>query len=684
MRGTTTVRATVAEVVQLVGAADTADARKAMRRLHGKNFVDTMTLARVHCGDDDDGRLQSCHVKWAAFKESDTSVDYCFVEFAGVQVDARGSPLGFCILSSIERPKEVMSMAALGFRRDEFHRTGFLVYPSLDNPEAVHVTAIAQSTSTDKTTSVDKLEATLHHRLSRVLLALPDFVTMRRLGCLPAVDRSQWIQDACRKFCAVCLKSFHFLRKHHCRMCGEVVCGTCAVPREVDLPSLGSSALVRVCSVCVGRAHAVAGQQVQVFSRQRRPSSGVPPRHRTTLVSQVEGGATNNQLALDPFDVVDRQVLAQHYNRLHRRQDDDHDLDIRTTLGTADGHDDMHQDLATTAQPQRATSRASPNVPTTSHRLVYDSSGTSGHEHLQESEPHQEYQGMACTVASVGATQLRNVQELSLRLTRIRDMLNQNSMPPPSSVSTSWVMLSPSSVPHKSVHTQRRHALERDFEVLDDDDVRQDVLHSNDVAPELADNNYSSNDDDGGLDDSSGSLHEEGGEGSGHSNGHEDLERSTSDLDSNDEDIHDDFRDDEDEDDLLVYNQAATSASFGHKAETNGGEPPPSSTAAKNKANLDGFDAHNRHVIPSDVDDLRFQISHLHHLLALANQKLDAVEASVAQSPQTHNPTHNVHRTVGVVELQTGNSATDPCVVQRRHAHRAVVLELHAIMGLDE
>ncbi|RLO01634.1 hypothetical protein DYB28_013035, partial [Aphanomyces astaci] len=510
----------------------------------------------------------------------------------------------------------------LGFRRDEFHRTGFLVYPSLDNPEAVHVTAIAQSTSTDKTTSVDKLEATLHHRLSRVLLALPDFVTMRRLGCLPAVDRSQWIQDACRKFCAVCLKSFHFLRKHHCRMCGEVVCGTCAVPREVDLPSLGSSALVRVCSVCVGRAHAVAGQQaavagVQVFSRQRRPSSGVPPRHQTTLVSQSEGGATNNQLALDPFDVVDRQVLAQHYNRLHRRQDDDHDLDIRTTLGTADGHDDMHQDLV--------------------RRRAW--------------------------------------------LTRIRNMLNQNSMPPPSSVSTSWVMLSPSSVPR---HTQRRHTLERDFEVLDDDDVRQDVLHSNDVAPELADNNYSSNDDDGGLDDSSGSLHEEGGEGSGHSNGPEDLERSTSDLDSNDEDIHDDFDDDDDEDDLLVYNQAATSASFGHKAETNGGEPPPSSTAAKNKANLDGFDAHNRHVITSDVDDLRFQISHLHHLLALANQKLDAVEASVAQSPQTHNPMHNVHRTVGVVELQTGNSATDPCVVQRRHAHRAVVLELHAIMGLDE
>ncbi|RHZ38663.1 hypothetical protein DYB26_009002 [Aphanomyces astaci] len=288
---------------------------------------------------------------------------------------------------------------------------------------------------------------------------------------------------------------------------------------------------------------------------------------------------------------------------------------------------------------------------------------------------------MACTVASVGATQLRNVQELSLRLTRIRDMLNQNSMPPPSSVSTSWVMLSPSSVPR---HTQRRHALERDFEVLDDDEVRQDVLHSNDVAPELADNNYSNNDDGGGLDDSSGSLHEEGGEGSGHSNGPEDLERSTSDLDSNDEDIHDDFDDDDDEDDLLVYNQAATSASFGHKVETNGGEPPPSSTAAKNKANLDGFDAHNRHVITSDVDDLRFQISHLHHLLALANQKLDAVEASVAQSPQTHNPTHNVHRTVGVVELQTGNSATDPCVVQRRHAHRAVVLELHAIMGLDE
>ncbi|RHY27994.1 hypothetical protein DYB32_006352 [Aphanomyces invadans] len=549
MRGTTTVRATVAEIVHLLGATDTTDARKSMNRLHGRNFVDTMTLARIECIDD---KMASCRVKWAAYKEVDTNVDYCFLEYSGMELDVRGSPLGFCIQASIDRPKEVPSLAALGFRRDEYHRTGFLVYPSLENPEAVHVTAIVQGSSSDKS-SLEKVESNLHHRISRVLLSLPDFVTMRRLGALPAVDRTQWIQDSSRRFCAVCLKSFHFARKHHCRLCGEVVCGTCAAPREVDIPSLGSSALVRVCS--------------------------------------------------------------------HSKES--------TVLANA-----------------------------------------------------------------------QNVHELSMRLTKIREMLNQSMPqpppPPPPVHSTAWLVLSPSSVQKQLFHGQQ----DRAFELLDDsddDDGHNAIQSEGQPRPPVqgseletlnsADDRTSSIfiGDDGTADDLSYSLQDDEC-----SNPHVDERHSMSGVDSNDEgiDIHGGFHDDDDDDLLYSHTMLAGSAkspihvlsdNVPIKVDAALEADVTNSTAAPAAANVDTRDGQSR----SEVDELKSQLSELRKLLANANQRLHAVEATVTQSPHVKAASTKMEKAIRVVELQTGKAATDPCVMQRRHAHRAVVLELQAIMGLE-
>eukprot|EP01119_Soliformovum_irregulare_P017382 TRINITY_DN5156_c0_g1_i4.p1 TRINITY_DN5156_c0_g1~~TRINITY_DN5156_c0_g1_i4.p1 ORF type:complete len:668 (-),score=201.77 TRINITY_DN5156_c0_g1_i4:275-2278(-) len=59
-----------------------------------------------------------------------------------------------------------------------------------------------------------------------------------------------WQTDASAKQCFICHKGFNavLLRKHHCRYCGRVVCGSCS-PNTLRIPSL-SAQPVRVCQIC--------------------------------------------------------------------------------------------------------------------------------------------------------------------------------------------------------------------------------------------------------------------------------------------------------------------------------------------------------------------------------------------------------------------------------------------------
>ncbi|ETW05647.1 hypothetical protein H310_03372 [Aphanomyces invadans] len=61
-----------------------------------------------------------------------------------------------------------------------------------------------------------------------------------------------WAPDSTRKECVVCHVKFSLFgkRRHHCRVCGEIMCKDCTAMREAILPRVGV-AEVRVCLVCV-------------------------------------------------------------------------------------------------------------------------------------------------------------------------------------------------------------------------------------------------------------------------------------------------------------------------------------------------------------------------------------------------------------------------------------------------
>jgi hypothetical protein len=90
--------------------------------------------------------------------------------------------------------------------------------------------------------------------------------------------QDDWVLDTERYRCHVCTRNFtRFRRKHHCRKCGEVVCGNCTLKKQAELPVIGKS-LVRVCMSCIlSHANSQANPQAPPAPSTSTSSSPPPP-----------------------------------------------------------------------------------------------------------------------------------------------------------------------------------------------------------------------------------------------------------------------------------------------------------------------------------------------------------------------------------------------------------------------
>lgn len=87
----------------------------------------------------------------------------------------------------------------------------------------------------------------------------PDFLIKHWVRDSPILSKRdvRWVCDQLRPHCTVCSKEFSFVRRrHHCRECGEVVCGECSSYERCEFTTAQCSAetkCVRVCSGCWNR-----------------------------------------------------------------------------------------------------------------------------------------------------------------------------------------------------------------------------------------------------------------------------------------------------------------------------------------------------------------------------------------------------------------------------------------------
>jgi len=65
-----------------------------------------------------------------------------------------------------------------------------------------------------------------------------------------ATPVKEWVPDDNAASCMVCTKAFSYKRrKHHCRLCGRVICGSCSRNR-VKIQHVTKKDKVRVCDRC--------------------------------------------------------------------------------------------------------------------------------------------------------------------------------------------------------------------------------------------------------------------------------------------------------------------------------------------------------------------------------------------------------------------------------------------------
>jgi len=59
-----------------------------------------------------------------------------------------------------------------------------------------------------------------------------------------------WVPDYVMRACPLCYTEFgFFLRRHHCRKCGTLVCDNCS-KQKIVVPEVSETELVRICDIC--------------------------------------------------------------------------------------------------------------------------------------------------------------------------------------------------------------------------------------------------------------------------------------------------------------------------------------------------------------------------------------------------------------------------------------------------
>ncbi|ETL91954.1 hypothetical protein L917_09583 [Phytophthora nicotianae] len=232
---------------------------------------------------------------------------------------------------------------------------GFLLYPTdnSDKTDVVFYMSIAQDNPNNRSSNPALNNPMLTQCSDRQFRAFQSVVRQMALQIgrldnavdsykmslhLESLRTLQWVHNAERNECVVCFRRFHQLtrRRHHCRLCGEVICRECSVHKDIDLPTFGPTAL-RICTSC-NQIHSSRSQEAKTSSsqspekpRRRRgtltpdhsidkskpPASEAPRRRSSTLAGDSTKNGTDDRRA---FELVERGVVEVSQRRKGHEQ----------------------------------------------------------------------------------------------------------------------------------------------------------------------------------------------------------------------------------------------------------------------------------------------------------------------------------------------------------------------------
>lgn len=170
--------------------------------------------------------------------------------------DRHEFPSAYKILSSMETKSCPELLDSHRLARCFMPLGGFLFYPTdtVDATDVLFYISVAQedphavSISDRQFRAVQRMMQRMARGVGRIKNAVDAYTMSLRLEML---RNTRWVRNTERAECVVCYRRFHQLtrRRHHCRLCGDVICRDCSVYKDADLPTIGPTVL-RVCKLC--------------------------------------------------------------------------------------------------------------------------------------------------------------------------------------------------------------------------------------------------------------------------------------------------------------------------------------------------------------------------------------------------------------------------------------------------
>ncbi|TMW60799.1 hypothetical protein Poli38472_000841 [Pythium oligandrum] len=257
MKGTTTVSAPIGDVMSLLKMESTSKMRDVMGEIFGTLFLEGMVLYRAK---ETPNRLnEALSVNWMALQSSKPHLphrDYVFLRYADVfekQGDngsvygSNGSGLfiGASIWESIELDGTTPLPASNNVVRMRLRRCGIVVEET--NHEDLLKISLYLSEAHPGRAAVSSLTKQWMTKMVGCVVEVGNIMVARALASQQILTKQQFVKDGI--CCHICIKAFTLLRrKHHCRVCGDVVCSKCSEMKSLKQGGLNKE--VRICHSC--------------------------------------------------------------------------------------------------------------------------------------------------------------------------------------------------------------------------------------------------------------------------------------------------------------------------------------------------------------------------------------------------------------------------------------------------
>ncbi|TDH73209.1 hypothetical protein CCR75_003696 [Bremia lactucae] len=187
-------------------------------------------------------------IKWVVENSFAGKRDICFVEIVGCTTDSKGQEIGFIAMASIDIPECPELSTSRKLTRVRMKRT-ILVAPSIDTLKGASDVFVMGSSETSESSFVTHAQ----YRLNMAILSdISLVIDSQNIAKQTLAPMKNWIPDDSRLSCSICCRKFHLMyrRRHHCRLCGDVICKTCYVTRGVRTADMEETRGVEAIEIC--------------------------------------------------------------------------------------------------------------------------------------------------------------------------------------------------------------------------------------------------------------------------------------------------------------------------------------------------------------------------------------------------------------------------------------------------